>query len=393
MSDQTTLAKLHHFKVDSDELKKGLRGLKFACPRQSTLKCLAYCRVHFSHNHLTFSTTNLDMEIAFKVPAQGTSPNHKMLIPFADLVKATGNLAPKSNLTIASQSATTATLSGPMKGGIGSYSADSELMNLKSWIDLPEQAAYTEKISEPLSFSANLMESIIDVSRAASRDDTRYVLNGVFLDISGQTVVGTDGRRLATRPAKIPPLAGVEFSPIIPNMAIDAIKRKDLPFMSGATGRLIFSYGKAKNLRLRRGRFTLYLKFIEGQFPAYHQVIPDDSTSSTTINKRAELIAFIKAAARANKDQSVTISPITGGVEVSCSEMSARFGAYSTGELHTSCFNPSFLADGLDFCQQATLKTKDEMSPITIVDQSGRRYVVMPMRVTNQKDDQKDDQK
>jgi len=70
--------------------------------------------------------------------------------------------------------------------------------------------------SEEIQIPARTMESLAIVADCASNVATRYVLNGVlFTPEDGGRLVATDGRRLASAPAEVPP---IPF--ILPNQTV-----------------------------------------------------------------------------------------------------------------------------------------------------------------------------
>lgn len=126
---------------------------------------------------------------------------------------------------------------------------------------------------------------------ATSADETRYVLNGIYMEIGFRGVemlmVGTDGRRLATisaplpkqDPAACPVWSGVG-SVIVPNPAVAVI----LGGLSGSdvdpvTVGLIIGERDGKPvvtaMVVRSGFWTCWLKVIEGAYPDYRRVIPE----------------------------------------------------------------------------------------------------------------------
>lgn len=111
-----------------------------------------------------------------------------------------------------------------------------------------------------------LGSAIRGVAFATSYEETRYVLNGVYLAPDSQ-VVATDGRRLALMqlPTALPGcLAGV----IVPNKAI------------GPIADLLDRHGKVSvaaddsGICLRASGEIFYTKRIEGNYPNFQQVIP-----------------------------------------------------------------------------------------------------------------------
>lgn len=113
---------------------------------------------------------------------------------------------------------------------------------------------------------APLAAAIKGVAFATSSEETRYVLNGIYLSADG-LVVATDGCRLARvqyTKAPAPCLAGV----IIPNNALgpiaDLLERHDRVEVAGDGSGIAF----------RAEGESFFTKLIEGNYPNFKQVIP-----------------------------------------------------------------------------------------------------------------------
>ena len=106
---------------------------------------------------------------------------------------------------------------------------------------------------------------VFHIEKAASTDENRYVLNGVYLDKEEKKLIATDGRRLAMVPCE--PDAEDE-SQIIPSSALQAHRRsrgkkdKVLELTCNGSIRYETKEGKAEADK------------VEGNFPAYKQVLP-----------------------------------------------------------------------------------------------------------------------
>ena len=123
---------------------------------------------------------------------------------------------------------------------------------------------------------------------AISDDETRYFMNGVYLEKSGEKIVmvATDGRRLAYIEKE---MSGIEdFSGIvIPPKILNVISKR-----AGDEGMISVSIDN-KIIFIRLGSYNLSSALIEGQFPNYRKVIPESQENSITVN-RIEMIDSLK---------------------------------------------------------------------------------------------------
>jgi DNA polymerase-3 subunit beta len=123
---------------------------------------------------------------------------------------------------------------------------------------------------------------------AVSDDETRYFMNGVFFEKTGDKVimVATDGRRLAyiSKPAdgSIKDFAGVIVPPKILNILAKRAGDEG-PVAISVTDRTIF---------IRFGSYSLSSVLLEGQFPNYRRVIPESQNQSLSINRLEMLDAL-----------------------------------------------------------------------------------------------------
>ena len=122
---------------------------------------------------------------------------------------------------------------------------------------------------------------------AVSDDETRFFMNGVFLEKTGGKLimVATDGRRLAHIGKDVDNVD--DFSGIIiPPKILNIITKR-----AGDEGLVAISVTN-KTVYIRFGTYSLSSVLIEGQFPNYRKVIPEEQTSSFTINRREMLDAL-----------------------------------------------------------------------------------------------------
>ena len=187
-------------------------------------------------------------------------------------------------------------------------------------------------------------------SFAISRDESRYILNGVLFVIKDNTitVVATDGRRLSLikKEFKIPKDLSTKF--IIPAKTVTELLKtlKDIDEEATITytqNQVLFNFGEN----------TVISRLIEGEYPNYEQVIPEEVKEKLIIDregllkatKRASLLTTQDSQAvrlDINKDR-IVVSKSTPEVGESKEELSAQ---YNGGNISIG-FNPGYLIDVL----------------------------------------------
>lgn len=227
---------------------------------------------------------------------------------------------------------------------------------------------------------------------AASVDETRYNLNGVYLEALDEPgrirMVATDGHRLATvdRTISEDPL-GLENGVIIPRKGLGELKKLvdeddadeiDLAF-------------EGNNGLARKGKVTLVMRLIEGEFPNYSQVLPSKIERNVVLpgedfSRALRRVALLssersKAVKLEFTDGRLTISSNNPDLGDAREELDIDFA----GDDITIGFNARYLLDAL-----STLKAKEvrfglqnELAPAQFVptDDDDTLAVVMPMRV------------
>jgi DNA polymerase-3 subunit beta len=124
---------------------------------------------------------------------------------------------------------------------------------------------------------------------AVSDDETRYFMNGVFMEKSGDTInmVSTDGRRLAyiskTAGKNINDFQGI----IIPPKILSTVIKR-----SGDEGLISISVSD-KMIFINFATYQFSSVLIEGMFPNYKKVIPENQEFSLTV-KREEMLNALR---------------------------------------------------------------------------------------------------
>jgi len=237
-----------------------------------------------------------------------------------------------------------------------------------------------------------LYEMIEKTSFAMSTDETRYNLNGIYLQqTTGRSkdsirMVATDGHRLAIteRPSKSKWKLGKGV--IIPRKGILELKK----LLDSYEGDFSFTVDD-KNISVIKDNVCLVIRLIEGQFPPYEQVIPKDNKRIATVDRET----FTKALRRvsllaSDKTKGVKLSLSPGHVELSTSnpdygEASEDLDVAYKGETFSIGFNAKYFLDvvGVLEDEKVVLELKDDVSPFLIRSEfdKGLLSVIMPMRM------------
>ena len=133
----------------------------------------------------------------------------------------------------------------------------------------------------------NFKEMINQTVFAVSDDETRFFMNGVYMEKveSKLIMVATDGRRLAYIDKDIDNIK--DFSGIIIHPKILNVIAK----RSGDEGLIAISVTD-KMIFVRFGSYSFSSVLLEGQFPNYKKVIPEDQPHSISVSRNEMLDAL-----------------------------------------------------------------------------------------------------
>jgi DNA polymerase III subunit beta len=225
---------------------------------------------------------------------------------------------------------------------------------------------------------------------SVSTDETRYSLNGVFVEESdgGKVrMVATDGHRLAFDERVVSPL-GLSKGVILPRKGLSELKKL---LESGEDG--VVSLGFRENMGLVvKDKVELFMRLIEGDFPDYTKVIPKGNPNLAKIEHNEFLQALRRVSILSSerykgikmefKEDGVSISANNPDLGEAVEEVEAEY----KGKAVTIGFNARYLLDVLGVLGdegEIEIELKDELSPSVIrkAGDEGYIYVLMPMRL------------
>ena len=228
-------------------------------------------------------------------------------------------------------------------------------------------------------------------SFAISTDETRYVLNGIFMSLKEHklTMVATDGRRLAMADEEVDISEKSQGEFIIPAKAVNELNRL---LQDKGDVEMLFSENQAAFLlKDEKGLDTfLMTKLIEGNYPNYRQVIPSETKERVTL-LREELMHALKRAEimTSEKQNSVKLSFTKNNLSITANtpevgEARESIAINYKGKDVAIAFNPGYLIDPLNALSddEVFIELIDELSPGVLKINGPYLYVVMPMRLS-----------
>ena len=240
--------------------------------------------------------------------------------------------------------------------------------------------------------SAVLSQMIERTMYAASVDETRYNLNGVYFEVIEGTgkirLVATDGHRLALVDRSVgEEVAGLASGVIIPRKGLAELKRL---VDEEDADEIELGFEGSSGLA-RKGRVTLVMRLIEGEFPNYHQVIPKDADLKLTLTVEPLIHALRRVALlSAERSRAIKIDLSDGKLTISSSnpdlgEAQEEVDVDYSGVEVSIGFNAKYLLECLSAmgCKEIQFGFKDGNSPAELrpTDDADSLAVVMPMRL------------
>jgi DNA polymerase III subunit beta len=220
-----------------------------------------------------------------------------------------------------------------------------------------------------------------------AQQDVRYYLNGMLLEIEGQTLraVATDGHRLALCDATLASKAKSSQQVIVPRKGVLELQR-----VLTDEGSADIAIG-TNHVRAQIGDVRFTSKLIDGRFPEYSRVIPAAAANAIRADRDILRQALQRTAILSNekyrgirvtvKKNMITVQAHNPEQEEAEEEIEV---AYSGADLEVG-FNVNYLLDALAAIdgQEVELGLTDSNSSCLIRSpgNANARYVVMPMRL------------
>jgi DNA polymerase III subunit beta len=225
---------------------------------------------------------------------------------------------------------------------------------------------------------------------SVSTDETRYSLNGVFIEeAEGGKIrmVATDGHRLAFEERTVGSLE-LPKGVILPRKGLAELKKL---LESGTEG--VVSLGFKENMGLViKEKIELFMRLIDGDFPDYTKVIPKGNPNIAKLEHDEFLQALRRVSILSSErykgirmefsDDKVFISANNPDLGEAVEEIEAEY----KGKALSIGFNARYLLDVLGILGgdgEISIELKDELSP-SVIRKGGvdsYLYVLMPMRL------------
>jgi DNA polymerase III subunit beta len=250
--------------------------------------------------------------------------------------------------------------------------------------DFPPLAAPADAPGGTVS-ATEIASAVAQVTKAASRDEARPILTGVLLEAgeSKVTLVATDSYRLAVRDIewKGPKEA---LKRVVPARALAEAAR-------AAEGEEEVAVALGENQVAVSGKERrLTTRLIEGEFPNWRQLVPDDQPNRLTVDREGFLESVRRVGILAQQGTPVRLELGPSGVRLTAGTQDVGEaadlveGKYE-GEPLTIAFNAAYLSDGVQAIEgsEVVLSCRDGLKPAVLrsPDRGSFLYLLMPVRI------------
>jgi DNA polymerase-3 subunit beta len=365
--------------ISKEQIINGLQAVQNVVSTRTTLPILSNVLMRAEGERLEFTATDLDVTITCAVEAKvkkggaSTVPVKKLFGIVRELANADIDLQVDEKNVCSIQS-------GASFYKINGLSADE--------FPPPPKFGDDKKVTLPQETVRGMMKK---TSFAISSDESRYVLNGIFISLKDHkmTMVATDGRRLALADEEVDVSEKSQGEFIVPSKAVNELNRllqdKGDIEVRYADNQAAFALKDEKG-----GSILLISKLIEGNYPNYRQVIPAETKERVALVREEFLHALRRAEIMTSeKSNSVKLNFGKNRLEITANspevgEAKETLAVNYKGPEMAIAFNPKYMIDPLNALanDEVFLELIDELSPGVLKINGPFLYVVMPMRLS-----------
>ena len=364
-------------KAPQQKLLETLQSVAGIVERRHTLPILANVLLRKTGGEVEFTTSDLEIQVRTQATLDGDEGDFATTVGARKLIDILRSLPADQMITLSS-AANKLTLTG------GKSRFTLQTLPPEDFPLVNESAEFGPAFSVP---QKTLKTLINQVHFAMAVHDIRYYLNGILFVAEGKqlTLVATDGHRLGLAQAQLE-TESPKQEVILPRKTVLELQRllkdEDTPIEMRFAG---------NQARFNFSGLEFVTKLVEGKFPDYNRVIPKNHQNAVILG-RATLLASLQRAAilTSEKFKGVRVNIEPGLLRIASSnaeqeEAKEEIEIDYEGDSIEVGFNVTYLMDALSNIVQDMVKIElqdgNASALITVPDQTGFKYVVMPMRI------------
>ena len=375
------------FRVERDVLADAVGWAARSLPTRPPLPVLAGLLLEATDDGLVLSSFDYEVSARVEVDAQISDPGRALVSGrlLAEIVRS----LPTKPVDIVVDDAKVILTCGSSRFALLT-------LPVEDYPALPDLPAAAGTLSGP-EFAA----AVATVAIAAGRDDTLPVLTGIRMEFEGDslTLAATDRYRLAVRELTwSPQMTDASAVALVQARSLAETARSlgdadtvTIALAAGGSGEGLIGFeGSGSD-----GRKRTTTRLLDGEFPKYRALLPNDSAAVATLDTASFIEAVKRVALVAERNtpvrltfggEELVLEAGTGDEAQATEAMSATFD----GEPLTIAFNPQFLLDGLgainDPVAQLSFTTATKPAVLTAGGDGAAgatyRYLLMPVRLS-----------
>ena len=365
-------------KAAQEQLLSALQSVSGIVERRHTLPILANVLIRKNGSSLELTTSDLEIQVRTVAELGGDTGTFSTTVGARKLIDILRTLPSDQTVTLSSAQSKLTLQGGKSRFTLQSLpSEDFPLVN--------EAVDFGPAFSIPQKTLKGLLDQ---VHFAMAVHDIRYYLNGILFIAEGKTLtlVATDGHRLALAQTTLEGDVPSRQEVILPRKTVLELQRL---LKSDETAiEMKFAHNQAK---FTFSGMEFVTKLVEGKFPDYNRVIPKGHKNAVTLG-RAPLLSSLQRAAilTSEKFKGVRLNFEEGVLRIVSSnaeqeEAKEEIEIDYQGDAIDIGFNVTYLMDALANMDAEMVKMElqdgNASALITVPDQPGFKYVVMPMRI------------
>lgn len=357
--------------IDKNSILVPVSKLVGITEKRSLMPILSNILIDFSKTHTTIYST--DLELSAMGSIEFAAPEEKKIVihgrKFLEILREmdSGDIALQieENTLAIKQKQTEITLS----------------------LQEPDEFPEVKKINgneELIIDGTTFLEMIEKVSFAISADDSRYILTGMHMTgrNGNLVVVGTDGFRMAFFERAIEGMGN--FKGItIPKRSLLEIDR-----IIDEGEKVTVTVGE-KHVQISTKNIVIISRVIEGSFPDYENVIPQNTDNVVRLNKEGFMRGLKKVSSIIGRSEPIKISLTRGKLEMDAESDIGRakevIDITYDGEDTSMNFNVRFVMDVVSHIESDTvvMSAPTSYGAVLFKEENNEHYknIVMPIRI------------
>lgn len=364
------------FELERQALLKPLQAVIGVVERRQTLPVLSNVLLEVDGDHLSITATDLEVELRAGTAVEGAEPG-QVTVPARKLVDIVRNLPDGARVELSVQGDRAVVKAAHSRFTLSTLPAG----------DFPT----VEEIGEVhgLDLTQSALRRLIDKTHfSMALQDVRYYLNGLLLELepTGLRAVATDGHRLALSALEQSLDVGEAKQVIVPRKGVQELLR----LLDHSDDAVRVELGE-NHVRVALPELRFTSKLIDGRFPDYQRVIPEEGGYIVAVDREILRQALVRASILSNEkyrgvrfvvdENRLVIQSNNPEQEEAEEEVTASYG----GPALEVGFNASYMLDALAAVdeEQVDVALTDANSSALIrgKDNASDKYVVMPMRL------------